>query len=227
MKLHDISVQLAQHTPCYPGDPQVIVESALSLENGDGAHVSRITLGSHSGTHLDAPRHVLGDAPPMSSLPLSLFIGKALVADVRNRNEIGPGDLKDLPLSGVRRLLLKTDNSRLWKTRRFCPQHVSLTEAGAVHLLETDIELVGIDYLSIEGHGGSGIIHRMLLEKGIVILEGLDLSRVDAGRYELICLPLKTAAEDGAPARAILRELDGNGRMAGSYPLFTDQVANR
>lgn len=216
MRLHDISVKLAQHTPCYPGDPQITVGPALSLENGDGAHVSRITLGSHSGTHLDAPRHVLVNGPPMSSLPLSLFVGRALVADLRNRHEIGPGDLKDLPLSGVRRLLLKTDNSRMWKTRRFCPRHVSLTEAGAAHLLGTGIELVGIDCLSIEGYGGCGIIHRMLLEKGVVILEGLDLSRVEGGMYELICLPLKTAAEDGAPVRAVLREFDENERIADS-----------
>ena len=216
MRLHDISVQLAKHTPCYPGDPRITVETALSLENGDGVHVSRITLGSHSGTHLDAPRHLLGGGPPMSAIPLSLLIGKALVADVRNLHEIGPGDLKTLPLSGVRRLLLKTDNSRLWKTRRFCPRYVSLTETGAAHLLGTDVELVGIDYLSIEAHGGNGNIHRMLLEKGIVILEGLDLSHVDAGIYELICLPLKTAAEDGAPVRAVLRELVGTERVAGS-----------
>lgn len=208
MRLHDISVQLAKHTPCYPGDPRITVETALSLENGDGVHVSRITLGSHSGTHLDAPRHLLGGGPPLSAIPLSLLIGKALVADVRNLREIGPGDLKTLPLSGVRRLLLKTDNSRLWKTRQFCPRYVSLTETGAAHLLGTDVELVGIDYLSIEAHGGNGNIHRMLLEKGIVILEGLDLSRVDAGMYELICLPLKTTAEDGAPVRAVLREFE-------------------
>ncbi len=213
MKIHDISIRLASDTPCYPGDPRITVETVLSLENGDGAAVSRIVLASHSGTHLDAPRHMIDGAMPMSAVPLSRLMGKALVADMTGRTEIGIGELRGLPLGGVTRLLLKTDNSRLWRAGRFREGYVALTGTGAGYLLETGIELVGIDYLSIEAYGGTGNVHRILLEKGILILEGLDLSRIAAGIYDLICLPLKTAAEDGAPVRAILRELAGNERV--------------
>lgn len=216
MKIHDISIRLANDTPCYPGDPRVTVETVLSMETGDGADVSRITLASHSGTHLDAPFHMIAGALPMSAIPLSPLMGKALVADLTGRSEIGARELLALPLRGVTRLLLKTDNSRLWKTGGFCPNYVSLTETGADFLLGTGIELIGIDYLSIEDYRGNGDIHRKLLEKGILILEGLDLSAVAAGMYELICLPLKVAAEDGAPVRAVLRELVGTERIAGS-----------
>jgi len=207
MKIHDISVLLADDTPSYPGDPRVTVEPVLTLENGGGANVSRITLASHSGTHLDAPRHMISEALPMSAIPLSLLIGKALVADLTGHKEIGARELLDLPLRGVRRLLLKTDNSLLWKTGRFRPGYVPLVESGAECLVESGIQLVGIDYLSIEACKGNGNVHRRLLEMGIPILEGLDLSAVKQGMYELVCLPLKSAAEDGAPARAVLREL--------------------
>ncbi|MEA5114140.1 MAG: cyclase family protein [Geobacteraceae bacterium] len=208
MKIHDISIRLANDTPCYPGDPRVTVESVLSMETGDGANVSRITLASHSGTHLDAPFHMIAGALPMSAIPLSPLMGKALVADLTGRSEIGARELLALPLRGVTRLLLKTDNSRLWETSRFYRDYVSLVGTGVDCLMEAGIELVGIDYLSIEACDGNGNVHRRLLEKGILILEGLDLSAVAAGVYELICLPLKVAAEDGAPVRAILRELE-------------------
>lgn len=207
MKILDISVRLDNGTPSYPGDPLVAVEPVLTLENGDGANVSRINLASHSGTHLDAPRHMISKGAPMSAIPLSLLMGKAMVADLTGCTEIGPRELLALPLRGVTRLLLKTDNSRLWKAGRFSPGYVSLAEKGADCLVEAGIELVGIDYLSIEACRGNGDVHRRLLEKGILILEGLDLSGVKPGMYELVCLPLKSAAEDGAPARAVLREL--------------------
>jgi len=207
MAIYDISVPIHEGLAAYPGDPRVRMEPALMLARGDGANVTRITLADHSGTHLDAPGHMLEGGATLDSIPLSLFLGRALVADLRGTAEIGPEELEKLSLRGEERLLLKTDNSRLWEGGAFRPDYVPLSGAGAEYLAGTGIRLVGIDYLSIERFGGDGGVHRTLLGNGIVILEGLDLSAVAPGVYELICLPLRIAGGGGAPARAVLREI--------------------
>jgi arylformamidase len=176
------------------------------LEKGDGARVSRITLGDHSGTHLDTPAHMLENGSTLDDIPLALLIGRALVADLRGCAEIGLRELEGLPLAGEERLLLRTDNSLLWAKPDFCPDFVALTAEGAEYLLSKGIRLVGIDYLSIESFHGDGTVHRTLLGNGVVILEGLDLADVPAGLYELVCLPLRIAGGAGAPARALLRQ---------------------
>jgi arylformamidase len=209
MKLYDISVPLFNGLPAYPGDPRVSVEPVLGIKDGDGANVSRITMAGHSGTHIDAPSHMLEDGDTLDSIPLSILMGKAYVADLRGVTEIGARELGRISLRGVERLLLKTDNSGLWERSAFCAEYVSLNEDGAEHLVRQGIGLVGIDYLSIEKFDGDGSVHRRLMHNGIVILEGLDLSRVEEGHYELFCLPLRIAGADGAPARAVLRGMKG------------------
>ncbi len=204
MRIYDISVPLSNELHAYPGDPRVLVEPVLTLAD-DGADVCRITLAGHSGTHLDAPSHMLEGGATMDAVPLSLFMGRALVADLRGLRELGERELEGLFLRGEERLLLKTDNSLLWARPGFCRDYVSLTPDGARFLAGAGIRLVGIDYLSIERFGGDGSVHRDLLGAGVVILEGLDLSGVEEGVYELICLPLRIPAADGAPARAVLR----------------------
>jgi len=207
MRIYDISVPLGEGLPAYPGDPRVLVEPALTLERGDGANVCRITLAGHSGTHIDAPSHMLAGGATLDAVPLSLLMGRALVADLRGATEIGPRELETLPLQGEERLLLKTDNSLLWGVPGFRPDYVSLNAAGAGFLLKAGIRLVGIDYLSIESFDGDGSVHRRLLGAGVVILEGLDLSRVEGGVYELLCLPLRIPGAEGATARAVFRRL--------------------
>jgi arylformamidase len=206
MRIVDISPPLTNGFPAYPGDPEVVIEPALLLEQGDGATVSRISMGDHSGTHLDAPGHQLPGGASLDTVPLSLLMGRALVADLRGATEIGVEQLEKLPLGGEERLLLKTDNSLLWNKPGFRPDYVALSVEGAEYLAGSGIRLLGIDYLSIEKFGGDGRVHRTLLENGIIILEGLDLSSACAGVYELICLPLRIAGGNGAPARAVLRE---------------------
>ena len=205
MRIYDISVPLGEGLPAYPGDPRVLVEPALTLDRGDGANVCRITLAGHSGTHVDAPSHMLANGATLDSVPLTLLMGRALVADLRGAREIGPAELAGLPLRGEERLLLKTDNSLLWGVPGFQAEYVSLNAAGAEFLLQAGIRLVGIDYLSIESFQGDGSVHRALLGAGVVILEGLDLSAIEGGVYELLCLPLRIPGADGAPARAVLR----------------------
>jgi len=206
MRIFDISVPLAEGLPTWPGDPCLSQEPVLQLEKGDGARVSRITLGDHTGTHLDAPAHMLENGATLDEIPLSLLMGRALVADLRGCAEIGLPELAGLPLAGEERLLLRTDNSALWTNPQFCPDFIALTAEGAAYLVSQGVRLVGIDYLSIESFHGDGSVHRTLLGNGVVILEGLDLSQVSAGLYELVCLPLRIAGGAGAPARAVVRQ---------------------
>jgi arylformamidase len=206
MNIFDISVPLAVGLPTWPGDPCFLSEPVLLLEKGDGARVSRVTLGDHSGTHLDAPAHMLADGATLDGSSLPLLMGPALVADLRGMAEIGIKELAGLPLTGVERLLLKTNNSLLWQKAEFCREFVALSTAGAEFLVSKGVRLVGIDYLSIEKFGGDGSVHRILLGHEVLILEGLDLSAVPGGVYDLVCLPLRIAGGAGAPARAILRQ---------------------
>lgn len=206
MKMYDISVPFAEGLPTWPGDPSLLIEQVLQLEKGDGARVSRITFGDHSGTHLDTPAHMLESGTTLDDIPLSLLLGRVLVADLRGCAAIGVAELAGLPLAGEERLLFRTCNSALWSRPDFSPDFVALTAEGAEYLVSQGIRLVGIDYLSIESFSGDGAVHRTLLGHDVVILEGLDLSDVPAGVYELVCLPLRISGGAAAPARAVLRQ---------------------
>lgn len=208
MKLYDISVALTAGLPAYPGDPPLAVEQVMTLAQGDRVRVARLSMADHAGTHIDAPGHLLAHGACAAALLLEVLLGPALVADLRGVALIGARELSALPLAGVERLLLKTDNSALWQEPAFQSGYAALSEDGAAYLRQAGILLVGIDYLSIERFGGDGTVHRTLLEQGIVILEGVNLAVVPAGIYELLCLPLCLPDCGGAPARAVLRELD-------------------
>jgi arylformamidase len=191
----------------YDGDPPVEVASALSIARGEAANVSRLTLGSHTGTHVDAPRHFIPGAAGVDALPPAVFLGPVRVLECPP-GAVEPAALSGADLAGERRLILKTGNSGLWSQGGFVRDYQALSLDGARLLVRAGLALVGIDYLSIEAFGASGYpVHRCLLEAGIVILEGLDLGAVGPGRYELCCLPLRIRDGDGAPARALLRAL--------------------
>lgn len=201
MTLYDISVQLSPSTPTFPGDPGVGLEPLP----GDFA-VTRLAFGSHSGTHLDIPGHLGIEGPSGDRISLEELIGPCLVYDLTGH--AGPLDrraLEGLPEAGPKRLLLKTGNSRLWRQGQFVDHYQALTPDGAACLVERGVRLLGMDYLSVESCKGNGEVHRLLLEAGILVLEGIDLTAVKAGIYELICLPLKLAVSDGVPCRAVLR----------------------
>lgn len=215
MTIHDITVPLSPTLPVYPGDPSVTFEPVTRIARGDTANVTRITLTTHSGTHLDVPSHCRDGGATVDHLPLSLLLGKARVLDLRGTGAIGRRELARLPVRGEERVLLLTDNSLLWESPGFQDDFTHLTDDGAAYLIEAGVRLVGIDYLSIEGIASGITVHRMLLDAGVVILEGITLAEVEPGEYELICLPLKIAGGDGAPARAILR---GAAPKAGEPP---------
>jgi arylformamidase len=208
MGLIDVTHRLSPALPTYPGNAPFELLPVKRLAAGDSANVSVMRLGTHAGTHVDAPRHFFDQGIGVDQLPLDLLVGRARVVHVPVRRGIGPDDLTGLLLEGERRVLLRTGNNALWETSTFDPDYAFLTEEGARDLVDHRIEVVGVDYLSVEQFKRPGApAHHVLLGAGAVVIEGLDLRRVEAGVYEMFCLPLPVAGGDGAPARVILRTL--------------------
>jgi arylformamidase len=206
----DVSLGVGPEMLTWPGDPPVEIDPAKRLSKGDSANVSELRLGTHTGTHVDPPFHFIDGAPTAEALDLNVLVGRAMVADLRDVGPtITPAELEALNLpSGTERVLFRTPNSELWtsKTVTFPDSYTAMTPDGAQWCVDRGIRLVGTDFLSIEQHGAPGHpTHVTLLKAGTIILEGLDLSHVDPGAYELFVLPLKILGGDGAPARAILR----------------------
>ena len=190
----------------YPGNPEIDISLQQSIAAGAGANVSTIRFGSHTGTHVDAARHFFVDGQPVDQIPLDRLVGPALlVAFSDELRSIGEADLRAVDLGGHTRILIRTRNSALLSAREFAKDYTFLAPDGAAYLVQKGIELVGVDYLSIEQfHSGHHRTHRTLLERSVVIVEGLDLSVPPPGVYELVCLPLRVEGCDGAPARAVL-----------------------
>jgi arylformamidase len=201
----DISVPNRPGMHVYPGDPVLRVEAARRIAEGDVCNLSVLTMGSHTGTHVDAPYHFLADGPRLGDVGLDRMVGDALVADLRGRSAIDAAALAGVPLRAGDILLCRTDNSERWSTPEFRRDFTYLTEDAAASLVERGVRAVGMDYLSIERFGSPDFpVHRRLLGAGVFVIEGLDLRGVDPGRYTLVCLPLKFPELDGAPARAVL-----------------------
>jgi arylformamidase len=187
----DVSVPVRPGMVTYPGDPEVRLERVSSIAEGEIANISRLDFGVHTGTHVDAPVHFVEGATGAEALPLGVLVGPCVVVEV-----LEPGAVP----AGVERVLFKTPNSRLWEREGFADDFVSLDGAGARALVAAGVRLVGIDYLSI----GDEEAHQVLLEAGVVAVEGLDLRGVEPGEYLLVCAPLKLVGSDGAPARVLL-----------------------
>ena len=202
MQIHDISVPVHERMITYEGDPEVRLELVSAISEGAAVNVTRLALGAHAGTHVDAPVHFLADGSATEAMPLDVLIGEAYVVDASDVDDaLDEPALRRLDLPRrAERILFKTANGRLWERNAFSHDFVSLRGDGARYLVERGVRLVGIDYLSI----GDEEAHRALLGAGVVPLEGLDLRRVGAGVYRLVCLPLKLVGSDGAPARAVL-----------------------
>ena len=209
-RIIDVSLPIGPDLPTWPGDPGIRIDPAKRIDRGDPANVSELHLGSHTGTHVDPPVHFLPGERSIDELALDAFFGPAVVADLRRADAIGAAELEALGLpDGTERLLCQTRNSELW-TRLpvdFPDDYVAVTEDGARWLIDRGIRLVGVDFLSVEkSAGGDHPVHRTLLGGGTVIVEGLDLSRVEPGSYTLACFPLRITDGDGSPARAVLIE---------------------
>lgn len=207
MRTYDITLTISSDLPTWPGDPGVEIERVEKIEDGSNANVSRVDMGVHTGTHVDAPFHFLQDGKTVDQIDLSLLTGRAYVLHLPEVDVITAPVLENAQIPPrTRRVLFKTRNSESWakKDLVFNTDFVGLSEDGAEYLVRRGVKLVGMDYLSVAPYKKSRPTHERLLEAGVVIVEGLDLSEVSQGRYTLYCLPLKIANSDGAPARAIL-----------------------
>jgi arylformamidase len=208
MTIFDISLAIIPDMPVWPGDPAVEVSLASSMENGALANVTRLSMSAHTGTHVDAPYHFLNDGRCVQDLDLALLTGPCYVTQLPDDvDEISAEVLERIPIgANTTRLLFGTRNSKLWAAgvREFQRDFVAVSPDGADWLASHGIRLVGVDYLSVAAFDEPEPAHTALLKAGVIILEGLDLSRVPRGFYDLYCLPLKIFGADGAPARAIL-----------------------
>jgi arylformamidase len=211
IRIYDVSVPILPQMPIYEGDPGVEIEAWSALAKGDSANVSFLRFGAHTGTHVDAPSHFIAGAGRVDAIPLDVLIGTARVVRVPDElREITVEFIATLDLNEIDRVLFHTRNSNFWNSSDFRKDFTHLVPEAAEKLVQLGVKLVGTDYLSIEKfHSGHHRTHLALLSNNVVIVEGLNLSEVPAGDYELICLPLKLAAGagDGAPARAVLRTL--------------------
>jgi arylformamidase len=194
----------------WPGDPDFHIERALDQEKGDTATVSRMALGVHTGTHMDAPLHFIRGSITIDEMPLDATVGQARVIPILDKKAIQPEELLPYRISAGERILFKTANSEhAWNSDEFEENFVFISEAAALYLAKCAVRCVGVDYLSVGGYREDGPeTHLALLEAGIWIIEGLNLSGVEPGDYELVCLPLKLIGAEGAPARAILRDIN-------------------
>jgi len=210
--IHDISLTLSPSLVSWPGEDCFQLKKMYDMANGDDCNVTKICMSVHQGTHIDSPCHFLENGATSESLSIESMIGQCVVIDVSSLDvsEIGKAHIEGCNLGECRRVIFKTRNSHLWQTGagRFDKDFVSLSLEAAEYLHKQGVVLIGIDYLSIEGFSSAEHdVHKLLLSNNVIILEGLDLSNIKAGCYELICLPVKIAGSDGSPARAILRDL--------------------
>lgn len=207
--IYDVTVPITNTMPVWPGDPavQLMLKSHSSRDGSHTVKLTAIEMGSHTGTHLDAPIHMVAGGRSLSDIPLSQLVGEASVVEIENVRSIGRVQLEALDWRGVERVLFKTENSKHWQGGQFYEEFVYLEPDGAEFLVERGIRLVGIDYLSIDKYKSEKHpAHFVLLTKNVVVLEGLDLSRVKPGRYRMAALPLNLKDADGAPARVVLMD---------------------
>ena len=209
MTLYDISLTYTEDLPTWPGDPNIQLKQISSIENGEMANVTHLSMCAHSGTHVDAPDHFLGNGKTVERVPLELMVGPAAVVEIRAEGTITTADLISAQIpEGIKRILLKTTNSEYWAAGNMVFEEDFLAPDGeaAKYLVELGVEVIGVDYLSVAPFTDPEPTHRILLEAGVLIIEGLDLSGVKPGEYTLFCLPLKIGGADGAPARVLLRD---------------------
>lgn len=209
MTWQDISVPIRDGMFTFDGDPLVSFGRAASMADGAICNISRLDIGVHSGTHVDAPIHFIDGAAGIEAVALDALIGPALVVDARRVTgnfDRAAIESFDIP-AGTERLLLRSRNSELWNNPAFDRSFAAVTPDGAKALVELGLRLVGNDYLSIAPFGNPTPTHVTLLGAGIVVLEGLDLRNVEPGTYDLICLPLRIPGSDGGPARVVVRPI--------------------
>jgi arylformamidase len=205
MPLYDATVPLHEGILLFPGDPPFKLRSFFRLADGDPFNLCEMSMGTHIGTHVDPPAHYYGGAAGVDQIPLEIMVGPGIILDMRGKPYIDRNALAESEMTGHRRVLLKTDNSARLLQSDFKADYVYLTQDGAEFLVEQGVQLIGIDYLSIEKFRSPGApVHRTLLTGGALIVEGVNLLDVPTGPCKIYCLPLKIKDGDGAPARVLI-----------------------
>jgi len=207
MPIYDLSLPISESLVVWPGDGAIRIVQTSHVERGDPATVTRLDMGAHTGTHVDAPAHFIPGAPGVDSLDLDALVGPALVVHAGEADLLTADVLDALSIPpGAERLLFRTRNSERWARgeHEFFTDFVAIPEDGARWLVERGVRLVGVDYLSVGPYVDPVPTHQVLLSAGIVAVEGLNLHGIAPGVYRLVCLPLRITGSDGAPARAIL-----------------------
>ncbi len=202
-RIIDISLPLSETTPLYPGNPSIELETFTS--GATGSILTKISFGSHTGTHIDAPRHIYPKNPGIDEVPLNVLVGLCKVVDLTKCGKvIDQKDLKRLEIEKNERILVKTKNS-IRGFGAFYDDYIYLSGNAAEYLAQLGIMLFGIDALSVKQRGSKdNTPHIALLERNIPIIEGLNLEHVEEGEYFLVILPLKFIGLDASPARAVL-----------------------
>ncbi len=208
MSFHDISLKLSGETVRWVTAAPFELEERRRMSKGDPNNSSALNMSVHSGTHIDAPFHFVADGITIDQLPVDRFIGPTLVYAVEAERYITKEHVAGIRLDGATRVLFKTRNSALLHKQEYDPDFVAFSVEAAQSLVELGVELVGLDYLSVAHADEQVPVHRAFLDHGVVLLEGIDLSAVAPGRYELMCLPIPLGDSDGAPCRAVLRDLE-------------------
>jgi arylformamidase len=208
--IYDVSVLLGPNTPLYPGDPPFLRTLVSDMASGALTTNSHLNFGAHTGTHIDAPFHMIESGDDVTKFSANQLLGPARLVEIKSERSISLADLEDLEWTGVSKVLFKTKNSDLWKSPDFAPNYIFMEEAAAEFLAEkTSVNLVGVDYLSLECFGSHRFgSHLALMRRKVVIVEGLDFSAVTAGDYLFFCGALALAGADGAPCRAYLVDQD-------------------
>jgi arylformamidase len=207
MRIYDITLTISQGMVVWPGDPPVEIDRISEIGKGDTSNVTRLQMSAHTGTHIDAPFHFIEGGETVENIPIETLTGRVYVLHLPDAETITLDMVKDSPIPPrTKRVIFRTRNSEIWKseTKKFKQNFVSVSPEAAEYLVGRGVKLIGVDYLSVAAYDNGVPTHKILLEAGVVIVEGLDLSEVEQGRYTLYCLPLKIAGSDGAPARAIL-----------------------
>ncbi len=203
----DVTVALHDGMPHWPGDPSCHIKKVVSMDDGAVCNLTHLSLSAHTATHMDAPRHFIRDGQTMEQMPLEAVIGRCRVIELDVEDQITAKDLKGCRLKAGSRILFKTRNSaQSWQRPDFDKNFVSIRKDAAQFLVDRGVLTVGVDYLSIGGFEKDGVeTHQIMLGAGIWVIEGLNLSAIQPGNYEMICLPLKIAGADGAPCRVVLK----------------------
>jgi len=205
----DVSVPVRNGMVQWPSDPafKSRLKKTIGDVNNSPCNLTYMNMSAHTGTHMDAPRHFVAEGATMETLPIDAVMGPCRVIEIKDPIAITAAELEQHDLKHGERILFKTHNSEhSWQTDDFDEDFIYIAQDGARHITERGVMTVGVDYLSVGGYRKDGVeTHVELLGAEVWIIEGLNLSEIEPGEYDLACLPLKLVGSDGAPARAVLR----------------------